>query len=571
MTRPHRTRAVGGRRLGLVVALTMLVASSAGPAFAEQVTEEPPNDDITQAFGPLANGVSYDGQFETVNDFDWLYFYVSGARQVQVRVTKVEAGCSADIVASIRGIDGTAVAEDLKIESNSTSLLKFTTTATGRYYIVLSSDCVGDPYRVEVGPPEAITTDPPPGDELPTPAPQPTGEPNETIAAAAGPLAAGTAYGGDFSSLNDRDWFVFYVTGALQTRVAVTKVGLGCSADIDAAVRDPDGLLQDYSAVASDTTTTFAFITPMAGRYYVTLANDCIGDPYQVRVGPPEAITVSSPFAAFAPTLTPAPTREPNDTPAKAFRVMGGIAYGASIDGDGDVDYFRFVAADARDVDVAVTKVGDGCGGGLNTTLRQEGVPETTFSSEQSADRDTTVHHQFRPEGTSAYLLKVTGTCTGDPYQLRVDPADAILGDAALPDAAGAPGGSSGDTCPKTAGASSDACRRKVSPSRMKLVVLPGRDARQPFRFRAAGSIALPAGLSRAAACSGRVTIRFRRGVRTIAIANTFLRGDCTYGHAFSFPDRLSFPRARILSVKATFGGNALLRSATHSTVVRVR
>lgn len=569
MTRPHWTRAAAGGRLALVATLTVLAASSAGLALAEQVSESPPNDNIAQALGPLANGVSYDGQFESVNDLDWLYFYVNGARQVQVRVTKLGPGCSPDIAASIHDVDGAVAVEEGAIKSDTTAPLNFTTTSTGRYYIILGDDCPGDPYQVQVGPPEAITTVAPPGDERPSAAPQPTGEPNETIAGAAGPLAAGTAYGADFTALNDRDWFVLYTTGAVQTRVAVTKVGPGCSADIDASVRDADGTVQDYSAVESDTTTTFAFTAPAAARYYLSLGNDCIGDPYQVAVGPPEAITTSSPLAAFAATLTPAATREPNDTTAKAFRVMGGIAYGASIDAVGDVDYYRFVAAGARDMDVAVTKVGDGCGGALNTSLRQVVDPDASFLSEQSVERDTTAHHQFTPERQTEYLLRVSGTCAGDPYQLRVDPADAVVEDPAQAAGDGTAGSAGG--CPQVAGPPGAACPKALAPRGMKVFVLPGDDVRKPFRFRVAGSIQLPAGLSRAAACSGRVTIRFRRGLRTFATATAALRADCKYGRTFSFAGRRLFGTSRRLSVKATFGGNARLRSISRVTTVRVR
>jgi len=555
---------------GAIASLMLATAARAAP-----ITESPANDNIAQAFGPLANGVSYDGQFEAVNDPDWLYFYVSGARQVEVRVTKVGAGCSSSIAASVRDASGEVVdyEYDNAIESNTTTAFEFTTTVPGRYYVLLGSDCVGDPYRVQVGPPEAITTVAPAGDERPIPAPQPTGEPNDTIASAAGPLAPGTAYGGDFSTVNDRDWLVFYTTGAVQTRVQVTKVGTGCSGGIGASVRDANGVIVDYeydNSIQSNTTTTFDFTTSAAGRYYVVLGNDCVGDPYQARVGPPEAITASSPLIGFAPTTSPAGTPEPNDTPGQATRIVGGTAYGASIDAVNDLDFFAFGVKTGRQVDVAITKVGDGCSTEVSTTLFRGTSAGDDGLASVRVDRDSTGHHQFTAETASEYLLRVSGTCPGDPYQLRIDPADAVSVPAPPPpdgDGDGTPDGA--DRCPTIAGTSANGCPPKATPG-MTLVLLPKRDRRKPFRFRVAGSIRISPVLN-PAACGGKVAVRFRSANRTVAKRTAYVRPDCKYGVTVSFSSRRTFPRARRLAVKATFSGNALLRSASRTAVARVR
>ena len=109
---------------------------------------QPGHDNIAQAFGPLATGVNYDGQFETVNNTDRLYFYVGGAKQVQVRLTKVGAGWSATIGAAVRDQDGDTMKYDFDrtIASNTTSQFAFTTSAPGRFYVSLGNDCAGDPY-----------------------------------------------------------------------------------------------------------------------------------------------------------------------------------------------------------------------------------------------------------------------------------------------------------------------------------------------------------------------------------------------------------------------------------------
>lgn len=554
----------------------ILIGLSASAASATAVTEAPANDNISQAFGPLANGVGYDGQFESVNDIDWLYFYIGGAKQVQVRVTKVGTGCSSSIAASVRSADGQTLygKYDNTIESNTTTTFDFNTTIPGRFYVVLGSDCVGDPYKVDVGPPEAVTTVAPAGDERPIPTPQPTSEPNDTIAAAGGPLAPSTAYGGVFSAVNDRDWFVFYTTGAVQTRVAVTKVGAGCSTDIAAAVRDSNGVTiygKYDDDIDSDTTSEFDFTTTAAGRFYVTLSNDCVGDPYQVRVGPPEAITVTSPLIGMAPTTAPAATPEPNDLPSQATRIVGGISYGASIDTVNDIDWFGFGVKAGRNVDVTITKIGDGCGESVSTSVFKAASTDPGDSlSSTRVDRNVTEHHQFTAETATEYLLRVSGTCPGDPYQLRIDPADAVTVPVPPPpdrDGDGTPDGQ--DRCPTIAGTASAGCPPKTTPT-ITIVLLPKRDTHKPFRFRVAGSIRIASALV-PVACGGNVTIRFRNGRRSVSKRTAYLRPDCKYGLTVSFKSRRTFPRARRLGVTATFAGNVFLRSASRTASAHVK
>jgi hypothetical protein len=557
-----------GRAFALAAVVAALLAAS--PAQATTISETPPNDNIAQAFGPLASGVTYDGQFETTNDRDWLTFFVGGAQQVTVRVTKVGTGCSSSIGAALRDRFGQIVnyEYDNSIESNTTTQFDMTTTTAGRFYVNLASDCVGDPYQVDVGPPEAITTVAPAGDEPSVPSPQPIAEPNDTIASAFGPLAPSTSYGGDFATVNDHDWLVFYTTGAVQTRVYVTKVGAGCSESIGASVRNADGAIVNYeydNSIESNTTAAFDFATSAAGRFYVSLGDDCAGDPYQVRVGPPEAITVSSPLAAFAPTTTPVATAEPNDTVGQATRIKGGIAYGGAIDTVNDIDLLRFVVTGGRQVDVAVTKIGDGCGTGLDTSVFKAATPSVTFSSRQTVERNETTHHQFTSQGTVEYVLRISGSCAGDPYQVRIDPADAVGSDG---DGDGVPDGA--DRCPTVAGSAANGCPAKVAPRSMTLRLTPSRDRTLPLRFRASGRLGLPAGVS-TSACGGKVTVRVRSASRIVSSAVVVLRRDCTYARTVVLRTRRAFRRARSLRVTAAFGGNSRLRSTSRSASVRVR
>jgi hypothetical protein len=171
--------------------------------------------------------VTYSGQFETVGDVDWLYFYAQdGSGDLHLRVTKVGAGCSPLIAVNVVDASDRIVASP-GLGSGETAQSDLTAVGTSRFAIRLDNDsplggnCVGDPYEVTASPAARITTVAPAGEEVPVPVPQATLEPNETVATASGPLAPGTAYGGDFASAADRDWFVFYTTGAVPTHASL--------------------------------------------------------------------------------------------------------------------------------------------------------------------------------------------------------------------------------------------------------------------------------------------------------------------------------------------------------------
>jgi hypothetical protein len=557
----------GLRLCGVAVGLLLSFASPAG---AVAVTEAPSNDNIALAFGPLAADTTYTGDFETAGDVDWLVLYVrDAAPNLHVEVTKLGAGCSADIRAGVYDRSGTPIQVAVLVASGTTRPFDVP-GRSGRFYVRLSrdGDCTGDPYAVTVGPTTAITTTPPADDDTPVRAPQLVLEPNDSVATASGPLAPGTAYGGDLASSDDREWLVFYTTGVATPRVQVTRLGLPCGglATLAYVTADTGDVVAVGRQTFTDTIEELSFTSTGPARYYVALIGGCPGNSYQVRVDPAGAIDVNSPLIAFAPTSNPLATAEPNETPRQASRVAGGTGYGASIDSLYDVDFFVFRLAEQRQVDVSVTKVGDGCGNRLETSVRKAAAPSVVLA-EHYVTHNATVRLRIVADGAADYVLRVAGTCAGDPYQLRIDPGDAVI--AADGDADGTP--DSRDRCPTLASGAASGCPAKVAPAGMRLVLVPARDTRSPFRFRVAGSVRLPRGRPAAEACRGKVAIRFRSGRRSVAFATTPLRPDCRYGRTFRFADRRLFPRARRLRVSATFRGNVLLRALTRTAGARVR
>jgi len=115
-----------------------------------------------------------------------------------------------------------------------------------------------------------------------------------------------------------------------------------------------------------------------------------------------------------------------------------------------------------------------------------------------------------------------------------------------------------------------------VKPSKRKtsltLNAKPRRDRRPPFTFTFSGQVRIPAGVSKAAVCGGRVRLVLRKGRRTLARANAGVSKGCTYKRRITIrgTKRTGRRRAR-LRVTARYGGNASLSSsAGRSTTVRI-
>lgn len=108
---------------------------------------------------------------------------------------------------------------------------------------------------------------------------------------------------------------------------------------------------------------------------------------------------------------------------------------------------------------------------------------------------------------------------------------------------------------------------------RLSAAVRPARDLRAPFRFRIAGRLTLPSGMSRAVGCSGRVTIQVKRGRVTLRpTRRVSLRRDCSYGVRVSFANRRQFRTAKRLTFTVRFLGNSrVLPAAAARRYGRVR
>jgi hypothetical protein len=265
------------------------------PTTSTTATAEP-SDRITQAFGPLAGDTAYGATSETAGDRDWHVFYVNGARDIDVAVTKVGDGC--DLVTNVVLLngDGRRVTDGnnpATVGSNQIEHITVTTPGGGRYYVVVSDDCAGNAYQLRVSPADAISIAP--LDVRPTEEANAVPEPNDSLAQAFSPLLGGTAYSGSIDAPTDRDYFRLLVPAGKTPDVAVTKVGDGCSPQIKAALFTEENALVDDLGVDSDTIRHLSQTTATDNFFYLRISGSCAGEPYQVRVEPPDSVVAAFP------------------------------------------------------------------------------------------------------------------------------------------------------------------------------------------------------------------------------------------------------------------------------------
>jgi len=259
--------------LAALLAVCLLVAGAAVAA-----ADVEPNDVISQAEGPIAGGTPISGTFGTPDDFDYYVFYVQGQQQIHLHQS-TPSGCSAGLLDS----DGQGLPSD------------FTTPAgLNRYFVIVGrdyslGDCSGQSYSFQIDPGSVVVSGPAIDRSFVQ-----TGEPNESQAQAAGPLAGGVNYRGSIDTSNDQDWFFFFVApGVHQIEATVTDPGPGPGSTSDCG--QSEILFPGLGEFGEDATAYGSQGT--FGHVELTLTGPSIqhvqalGCSYQLRIDPPEALT----------------------------------------------------------------------------------------------------------------------------------------------------------------------------------------------------------------------------------------------------------------------------------------
>jgi hypothetical protein len=101
---------------------------------------------------------------------------------------------------------------------------------------------------------------------------------------------------------------------------------------------------------------------------------------------------------------------------------------------------------------------------------------------------------------------------------------------------------------------------------KQKFSAKPARDRKAPFKFRFAGKLKLPAGVTAAQACkSGTITAQTKsvRG-KTYSSRRTKIRKNCSYGVNLTFKNKRRLGNGK-LKVRLRFSGNAVMKAFSTS------
>jgi hypothetical protein len=276
------------KRIVVVALLALAVLAPVARADSE------PNDALAQAEGPLASG-HFNGHLAP-SDSDWYVFYIQGQQQLHLDVS-APADTDDDCVrATLLDTDGRELSSDYT-----------TAPGTNRYFVVVNNNCSSDAfdYTVTITPGSALVN----GPAMPTPTP--TGEPNESSAQAAGPLAGGVTYSGSIDTDNDEDWFFFYTTpGTHQLDLVATNPALDSCDFFDGAnvTLYRDGSSESLGSTSPDSNTIGHVRVTVTGadRFLVQVTGGgCLGAHWQFRVDPPEAVSTNAPTPEVTQVFDP--------------------------------------------------------------------------------------------------------------------------------------------------------------------------------------------------------------------------------------------------------------------------
>jgi hypothetical protein len=79
-----------------------------------------------------------------------------------------------------------------------------------------------------------------------------------------------------------------------------------------------------------------------------------------------------------------------------------------------------------------------------------------------------------------------------------------------------------------------------------------------PYRFKFTGRVRLPHGVTNGAACSGKVSVRIKRGTKTVAFGRASVFATCAWKFSARLSNRKAVPGHGKLSVTVSFGGNVV-------------
>jgi hypothetical protein len=149
---------------------TVVLIAAAAPAMAQ--ADGPcsqPDENVTQACGPLAGGTTYVGTIQTSNDEDFFYFYTSGEVPFDLAATNTGPDSCFGPHVELRDSDGKLIAQIYDLQNpNDTRHIRYTAPDRARYFVHVYADNIGGcsgpnaTYQFRIDPASSLTSLPPP-------------------------------------------------------------------------------------------------------------------------------------------------------------------------------------------------------------------------------------------------------------------------------------------------------------------------------------------------------------------------------------------------------------------------
>ena len=259
-------------------------------------------------------------------------------------------------------------------------------------------------------------------------------EPNDGITQAEGPIKAGITYEGTLANKQDKDTYLFYVSGQQQLSIQVreTNPTEDQSDCLYVYFGDSDNQSIDYKSFESDA--QFRYTTPPGiNRFYLSLESsyECGGGTaYSVLIEPSGAL-VDGPK-----NLPLVPTSEPNEGEGQALGpLLADTAYTGEIQTENDEDWFKFYTAPGtHQVDVAVAPLSYLCSESEGAGSVQGPGADLGLAFGRNDGQSVWNHVDFTSTSPGVYYVHFgTGEvfggyshCLGSAYEFVIQPPEAI-------------------------------------------------------------------------------------------------------------------------------------------------
>jgi hypothetical protein len=103
----------------------------------------------------------------------------------------------------------------------------------------------------------------------------------------------------------------------------------------------------------------------------------------------------------------------------------------------------------------------------------------------------------------------------------------------------------------------------KPAPKGLGAKASPQHASSFPYAYTVKGKLSLPGGVSAKQACTGKITIKVKRGAKTIFTTHASIGKKCTWKASVTLSDKSKVPGKGTLKITPSFGGNKVLAGLT--------